>query len=167
MHQRGNPLVFIDVLIHKPWYEMRTSKPWHTYAHTHSHLHMYMHACMHTDHPQHTTHTPHTHTSTPIYTYMQACMRERERESDRKRERARERGRTSVHTGFHSSLRMLRQTFPSCMHNNDRQQCHSKRIPYQNLTSQIYPQNFRGKKEVSPRRCLDGKPTDARKSQFR
>ena len=151
---------------------MRTSMPGHTYAHTNSHLHMYIHACMSTDHPQHTTHTPHTHTSTPIYIYMQECMRERASERAReRRERARERGRererTSVHTGFHSSLRMLRQTFPSCMHNNDRQQCHSKRIPYQNLTSQIYPQNFRGKKEVSPRRCLDGKPTDARKSQLR
>jgi hypothetical protein len=100
-------------------------------------------------------HTRHTHThhkSTPIYIHAGMHERARERERARKREResardrGRERERTSVHTGFHSSLRMLRQTFPSCMHNNDRQLCRSKRIPYQNLISQIYPQNFRGKK---------------------
>jgi len=156
---------------------MRTSMPRHTYAHTHSHLHMYMHACMSTDHPQHTTHTPYTHTPqihTHIYIHAGMHERARERERARKREResardrGRERERTSVHTGFHSSLRMLRQTFPSCMHNNDRQQSRSKRCDIKILHLRFILKTSRErKKEVSPRRCLDGKPTDARKSQFR
>ena len=91
--------------------------------------------------------------------------RERERVTERERARARAREREDIGAYRLPFISQNVKTNLSLLH---AQQRSSKMSLKTNPISKSYISDLSsGEKKVSPRRCLDGKPTHARKSQFR